>query len=76
MDVHPGQAPLCIIIDALDEFPNSYDMPSPREKVLKFVEELVDLLRADLRICIMSQPEADIVDHIMSVVNTVPKMKR
>jgi hypothetical protein len=58
---HPGQAPVYIIIDALDECPNTFGMPSPREKVLKFVEELVDLHLTNLRICITSRPEADIM---------------
>ena len=57
---HPGQAPVYIIIDALDECPNTSGMPTPREKVLKFVEELVELRLANLHICITSRPEADI----------------
>jgi hypothetical protein len=57
---HPGQAPVYIIIDALDECPNTFGMPTPREKVLKFVEELVDLKLSNFRICITSRPEADI----------------
>jgi hypothetical protein len=35
-------------------------MPSSREKVLMLVRELVDLHLQNLRICIMSRPEADI----------------
>jgi hypothetical protein len=35
-------------------------MPSPREKVLKFVEELVDLHLENLHICVTSRLEADI----------------
>ena len=57
---HPGQAPAYIIIDALDECPNTSGMPSPREEVLAFVEELVDLHLANLNICITSRPEVDI----------------
>ena len=57
----PGQATVYIIIDALDECPSATGMPSPREKVLKFVNELVDLHIPDLRICVTSRPEADIV---------------
>ena len=60
----PGQAPVYIIIDAVDECPNSYGMPSPREKVLKFVEELVDLQLENLHICISSRPEADITSSL------------
>ena len=57
---HPGQAPVYIIIDALDECPNAFGMPTPREKVLKFVEELAELHLTSLHICITSRPEADI----------------
>jgi len=56
----PGQAPVYIIIDALDECPDGLGRPSPREKVLKFVEELVKLHLPNLRICATSRPEADI----------------
>ena len=57
---HPGQAPIYIIIDALDECPNTFGMPTPREKVLKFVVELVNLHLTNLHICVTSRPEADI----------------
>ena len=57
---HPGQAPAYIIIDALDECPNTSGMPTSREKVLEFVEQLVDLHLTNLHICITSRPEADI----------------
>src|SRR6266567_8491014 len=55
-----GQATVHIIIDALDECPSTTGMPSPREKVLKLVEELVNLHVPHLRICVTSRPEADI----------------
>jgi hypothetical protein len=54
------QAPLYLIVDALDECPNTSSMPSPRENVLSFVEELVDLRLPNLRICVTSRPETDI----------------
>src|SRR6266851_6990794 len=56
----PGQAPVYLIVDALDECPNTSSMPSPREKVLNVVEELIDLQLANLRICVTSRPETDI----------------
>jgi hypothetical protein len=56
----PGQAPVYIVIDALDECPNMADMPSPRDKVTGLVEDLVDLQVPGLRICITSRPEPDI----------------
>jgi len=57
---YPGQAPIYIIIDGLDECPNTFGIPSPREKVLVFIEELVDLHLPNLHICVTSQSEADI----------------
>jgi hypothetical protein len=56
----PGQAPVYIIIDGLDECPNTSGMPSPREKVLMFLNELVKLHFEGLHICITSRPEIDI----------------
>ncbi|KAI9455432.1 hypothetical protein BJY52DRAFT_1224619 [Lactarius psammicola] len=38
-----GQAPLYIILDALDECPHGVGTPSARESVLELVKELVDL---------------------------------
>ena len=55
----PAQAPVYLILDALDECPNSSGTPSPREKVLQLVEDLV-LQLPNLRICITSRPEVDI----------------
>jgi len=56
----PGQAPVYIIIDALDKCPNMTGMPSPCDKVIELVEDLVDLQVPSLRICITSRPEPDI----------------
>ena len=56
------QRPTYLIIDALDESPNTSGIPSPREKVLWFVKELVELRLPNLRICITSRPEIDIRD--------------
>jgi len=50
-----------IIIDAIDECPIMTGLPSPREEVLELVEELVDLHVSNLRICVTSRPEADVV---------------
>jgi len=56
----PGQGRVYIILDALDESPNKPGIPSPREKVLQFVNELVGQRYPDLRICVTSRPEVDI----------------
>ena len=55
-----GQAPVYLIVDGLDECSNTSAMPSPREKVLKFLEDLIDLRLPNLRICVTSRPEIDI----------------
>jgi hypothetical protein len=53
------QPPTYIIIDAVDECPTTPGIPSPREKVLNMVEDLVHS-HPDLRICVTSRPEQDI----------------
>ena len=55
-----GQAPTYLIVDGLDECSDTSAIPSPREKVLKLVEELIDLELPNLRICVTSRPEIDI----------------
>ena len=57
----PGQAAVHLVIDALDECPVTTGLPSPREKVLELVEELVNSHVPNLRICVTSRPEADIL---------------
>ena len=56
----PGQAPVFLIIDALDECPNTSAMPSPREEVLTLLEQLIESRVMNLRICVTSRPETDI----------------
>lgn len=56
----PGQAPTYIIIDALDECPTTTGLPSPRDKVLELVKNIVKSQIPNLRICVTSRPEADI----------------
>ena len=55
-----GQAPVYLIVDALDECPDTSALPSPRKKVLMLVEELIDSQVPNLRICVTSRPEVDI----------------
>ncbi|KAH9029584.1 ankyrin repeat-containing domain protein [Lactarius pseudohatsudake] len=52
--------PTFIVLDALDECPDSPGIPSPRHEVLEFVKELVDLHLDGLHICVTSRPEVDI----------------
>ena len=49
-----------IIMDAIDECPLSSSVPSPREEVLEFVDELVGLRLPNLHVCVTSRPELDI----------------
>jgi len=55
-----GQAPVFLIVDALDECPNTSALPSRREEVLTLMEELIELQLPNLRLCVTSRPEADI----------------
>ena len=61
------QLPTYLIIDALDESSNASGIPSPRERVLQLLEELVDLRLPHLRICVTSRPEVDIRDVLESL---------
>jgi hypothetical protein len=56
----PEQLPVFVILDALDECSSTTETPSPREKVLDFVDELVGSGHSNLFICITSRPEQDI----------------
>jgi hypothetical protein len=55
-----AQGPTYIIVDALDECPITSTIPSPREEVLEFVDELVGLRLPNVHICVTSRPEHDI----------------
>jgi ankyrin repeat domain-containing protein 50 len=56
----PGQGPIYIVIDALDECPNVLGSPSAREEVLELIGELVDLKLPNLHLCAASRLEIDI----------------
>jgi hypothetical protein len=56
----PGQAPVYLIIDGLDECSNTSVIPSPREDVLMLLEDLMNSELSNLRICVTSRPEIDI----------------
>jgi hypothetical protein len=56
----PVQRPIFIVLDALDECPDTSGLPPPRSEVLQLVKELVDLQLPGLYICATSRPEVDI----------------
>ncbi len=54
--------PIYIVIDALDESPDTFGIPCPREQVLQLVKDLVELRLPGLHICVTSRPGLDIRD--------------
>jgi hypothetical protein len=60
----PEQPLMYLIIDALDECPCTSGVVSPRDSVLEFIEDLVELHLPNLRICATSRPEADISEAL------------
>ena len=60
MLITPNQPPIYIILDALDECPNSYGLPSSRAQVLSLIKQLMELHLPHLHVCVTSRPEFDI----------------
>jgi hypothetical protein len=52
-----GKVPVYIILDGLDECPNTNGIQSSRDQVLALVERLV---KSNIHLCITSRPEVDI----------------
>ncbi len=57
----PCHGRVYIVMDAVDESPNTHGIPTPREDVLQLIRELVNLRHPDISICVTSRPEADIL---------------
>ena len=55
-----GNVPVYLILDAIDECPNTKGIRSSRHQVLDLVEKLVTLRLPRLHLCITSRPEVDI----------------
>ena len=69
----PEELPIYLIIDAIDECPNT-GVPSSRDQVLALVERYVGLKLPNLRLCVTSRPEADIrtsLEPLTSTSNTI-----
>ena len=60
----PGQPPIYLIIDALDECPDTSGVVSQRNRVLEFIEDLVGSHLPNLRVCLTSRPEVDILEAL------------
>ena len=61
----PGQPMIYLIVDALDECPNTSGVVPPRERVLNLIEDLVEFDLENLRVCVTSRPEADILETLL-----------
>jgi hypothetical protein len=66
----PRKVPLYLIIDALDECPDTSGVHSSRERVLELVERLVELHLPSLRLCITSRLEVDIWNVLEPLTST------
>ena len=62
-----GQAPIYIVMDALDECPNSSGIPTQRQEVLEILKELIDLKHSHVYFCVASRPEIDIQEAFDSL---------
>ncbi|KAF8496246.1 hypothetical protein F5888DRAFT_418419 [Russula emetica] len=70
----PEELPIYLIIDAIDECPNTTGMPSSRDQVMALLERLVTSKLPNLHICVTSRPEADIrtfFEPLTSTSNTI-----
>jgi hypothetical protein len=66
----PEAPPIYLIIDALDECPNTTGILSSRDEVLALVERLVKLNLPSLRLCVTSRPETDIRTSLEPLTST------
>jgi hypothetical protein len=60
----PGQGPIYIIIDAIDECPPTHGTLSTRKEILGLIDELVNLKLPNVYFCVASRPEIDIRNAI------------
>ena len=65
-----GDVPIYLVLDAVDECPNTNGIPSPRCQVLDLVEELVKQGHPGLHLCITSRPEVDIRTSLEPLTST------
>ena len=63
----PEQPVIYLIVDALDECSSTSGVVSSRDSVLELMENLVELHLPNLRICVTSRPEADILEALGSL---------
>ncbi len=61
------QCQIYLIIDALDESPDTSGIPCPREQVLQLVKDIVEFCLPKLHICVTSRLKPDIRDAILPI---------
>ena len=66
----PLNEPIYVILDALDECPDTSGLRSSREKVLALVTKMVGLHLPNLRLCVTSRPEIDIRNVLEPLTST------
>ncbi|KAH9037477.1 hypothetical protein EDB85DRAFT_2287858 [Lactarius pseudohatsudake] len=74
-----GPVPIYLVLDALDECPYGTGLPSPREKLLDLVDELVKLRLPTLRLLSLHDEGGqtrDIKNYVTDVVRSDRRMKR
>jgi hypothetical protein len=65
-----GDLPIYLVLDAVDECPNTIGIPSSRRQVLDLVEKLVKRGHPRLHLCITSRPEVDIRTSLEPLTST------
>jgi len=56
----PGQRPTYPMMDAVDECPNNFGIPTPRTRVLQLIQDAVEHRLSQLHICVTSRRQANI----------------
>src|SRR5258708_16405062 len=59
------QHSIYLIMDALDECSNVFGIPTPRDRVLRLVKDMIERQIPTLRICVTSRPEFEIRDVLV-----------
>ena len=65
-----GDIPIYLVLDALDECPDTKGIPSPRRQVIDLVGKLIKQGSPRLHICITSRPEVDIRTSLEPLTST------
>jgi len=70
----PREEPIYVIVDAVDECPDTSGLQSFREKVLDLIVKLVEFHLSNLRLCITSRAEIDIRNVLEPLTSTTDRM--